>query len=777
MVQQNCQEETTNAENPPGEWEQPVRSEDLSGELQSVPEGFEPTDTKEDAEAGKDFWSIQVDFIDRHHIDPRVQLCAPKEETFTISLKYIDVTGVSCSHLDVLQEKRVDHWNVDANRSLSDSWKGITKFTLLKEKSPKVYMWSGWRLTKKSSNYQTWVFVAWSLVQKMGKAAQKKEKQEWANEKPQLDNARRLGGICFIDPEDDENKETIKDARRKLEVPMQAAVPCKKGTKKHSEASRNWSDDSNKILKNKTCMHRGGSWVHENRLESSLPKDHEDHVAGKRYNSLTHCKLVHKLIPMPQAMKVPDAKEAGGKKWKKLEAIPAWQLYKINSKKQVILETQRDKQKVHFATLMDIYHLKNAELEAKKSKVQRKSRAPKWHCKTRLWSLHSLHWTRLVCVPNHCRNKIDVIARLPDCDGQAADAVSAYTQVKMEDAPKLLRIPKSECPKIYGYVFPDTSGPNRGQTQKIQWFLLNEILYGHPLAGPVWERQFEKVVNGTWMGKSAELGMSFLFIENKDCSNRCTWIISKITGKKQNMAPMWKKLMKIVDLDEPTSFLDHVYLGCTQRECKPNEIIIEEYRKMLESRISAGATENLPGWVKPHAKTVAWSYEMEGHARKCIERYFELTNKKTAVRQSLLSLLGWSAFQERGTWICWRTVKNMLTNCPEMLVHGNGRSDMLTFSKKLAWSDRRVARWSHTFTTQVTTDNIVMCETRLSIVDWVFSKTRILLVTLRTQNQPRWESYVFSEVEHSSPLVGCTRNKHQYLNVVQNQKLFRWMMV
>ena len=67
-------------------------------------------------------------------------------------------------------------------------------------------------------------------------------------------------------------------------------------------------------------------------------------------------------------MKVPNAKEAGGKKWKKLEAIPAWQLYKINSKKQVILEAQRDKQKIHFATLMDISHLKNAELEAKKSK-------------------------------------------------------------------------------------------------------------------------------------------------------------------------------------------------------------------------------------------------------------------------------------------------------------------------------------------------------------------------------------------------------------------------
>ena len=43
---------------------------------------------------------------------------------------------------------------------------------------------------------------------------------------------------------------------------------------------------------------------------------------------------------------------------------------------------------------------------------------------------------------------MDIISRLPGCAGQAADAVSAYTQVKMEDAPKLLINPKSECPDM-----------------------------------------------------------------------------------------------------------------------------------------------------------------------------------------------------------------------------------------------------------------------------------------------------------------------------------------
>ena len=44
---------------------------------------------------------------------------------------------------------------------------------------------------------------------------------------------------------------------------------------------------------------------------------------------------------------------------------------------------------------------------------------------------------------------MDVISRLPGCAGQAADAVSSYTQVKMENAPKLLKIPKSECPDMW----------------------------------------------------------------------------------------------------------------------------------------------------------------------------------------------------------------------------------------------------------------------------------------------------------------------------------------
>ena len=46
------------------------------------------------------------------------------------------------------------------------------------------------------------------------------------------------------------------------------------------------------------------------RMGNSVPNYHQDHIAGKGDNSLQHYNLVHKFIPMPQAMKIPAAKAA-----------------------------------------------------------------------------------------------------------------------------------------------------------------------------------------------------------------------------------------------------------------------------------------------------------------------------------------------------------------------------------------------------------------------------------------------------------------------------------
>ena len=74
---------------------------------------------------------------------------------------------------------------------------------------------------------------------------------------------------------------------------------------------------------------------------------------------MNHFNLVRKFSPMPKATAAVD------KEWKKLEMIPAWKLEKVRSKTEVILEAPRDKREVHFASLMDICHVKNAELKQK----------------------------------------------------------------------------------------------------------------------------------------------------------------------------------------------------------------------------------------------------------------------------------------------------------------------------------------------------------------------------------------------------------------------------
>ena len=85
------------------------------------------------------------------------------------------------------------------------------------------------------------------------------------------------------------------------------------------------------------------------RMGNSVPNYHEDHIAGKGDISSLHYNMVHKFIPMPQAMKIPAAKAAVDKEWRKMEKISAWNLTKVRSKNEVIDEARMSGAKVHFA--------------------------------------------------------------------------------------------------------------------------------------------------------------------------------------------------------------------------------------------------------------------------------------------------------------------------------------------------------------------------------------------------------------------------------------------
>ena len=83
----------------------------------------------------------------------------------------------------------------------------------------------------------------------MGKHAKLKEKQKLSNEKFHLENARKFRGIYLIDPEDKEFKETVKNARKKLETSVAPAMPCK--------IMKNCGSGGSNKIKNKTCVYCG----------------------------------------------------------------------------------------------------------------------------------------------------------------------------------------------------------------------------------------------------------------------------------------------------------------------------------------------------------------------------------------------------------------------------------------------------------------------------------------------------------------------------------------
>ena len=166
--------------------ERPIRGEshvDFLGESEgSLPP---PHDSFPDAgEAINDFWSMSGNFKNRHHVEPRVKLYSPREESFPIPLKYIDVSRTTHTNLDVKQERSIDdYWNIDGSRDLSDYWTGFTQFTLLEEKPPNGKMWSRERLTRKQLTSRP-DYLWPELWTKLGRNAQLKERQKWSHEKP-----------------------------------------------------------------------------------------------------------------------------------------------------------------------------------------------------------------------------------------------------------------------------------------------------------------------------------------------------------------------------------------------------------------------------------------------------------------------------------------------------------------------------------------------------------------------------------------------------------------
>ena len=283
----------------------------------------------------------------------------------------------------------------------------------------------------------------------MSKSSQREERRHWAIEKPKFDNARKWRGIYYIDTDDMEFEDTMKNVSKKLEVPLNP--PCL--AKLHVGTEACCTQFYSRKIRYECIIEAQEST--RTRIGTTQPRDHEDLFSEKGFNSLSHHNFAHKPFAIPQAMKIPYAEATVDKEWKKLEKLPAWQVTNVKSKKEVIEKTQTKGRTVHFATLMDLCHLKNSELDQQFQKyrglvVLRGDVVKDDSGSYAVFTEQGLSASKMTAA-----KVLDVLARLPGCAGQASDAASAYTQVKMENAPKL-----SECPdfwiRLQRYTWPKT---------------------------------------------------------------------------------------------------------------------------------------------------------------------------------------------------------------------------------------------------------------------------------------------------------------------------------
>ena len=169
-------------------------------------------------------------------------------------------------------------------------------------------------------------------------------------------------------------------------------------------------------------------------------------------------------------------------------------------------------------------------------------------------------WTRIKVRRRHKWRPQKLLMWLQGCKGQAADAVSAETQVKMGEALALVRLSRHLDMFTATQVAQITVQHWRTgcfSWTKSVWSPTSRFIVGKTS----WKSSI-----GTRLGKSTKLGMLV-------CASKTRFIP---IGKREWQENGWKETesqFHVEEMDEntliweePTSFLDHVYLGCTQRE-------------------------------------------------------------------------------------------------------------------------------------------------------------------------------------------------------------------
>ena len=223
---------------------------------------------------------------------------------------------------------------------------------------------------------------------------------------------------------------------------------------------------------------------------------------------------------------------------------------------------------------------------------------------------------------------------------------------------------KSECPdgwiRLPRHKWPKSScGTSR---TNFFWTPIRRIVVGKTIRGSS---------VGTWMGKSTKLGMSVSSTKTRIILNGIRVDDEKSMERSRIWLPCGRDRWKMWMLVNPHHFLTMCIWDVLNVNAKRMKSLLKSIRRWL-NHVFAGVAEKLTGCEKPHAKTVAWSYDMEGHTKKCVAIFCELANRKTERNYQKSQVFAWMIIisRKRNFESVGEFFKSMLTNCLDMLVPG-----------------------------------------------------------------------------------------------------------
>jgi hypothetical protein len=404
-------------------------------------------------------------------------------------------------------------------------------------------------------------------------AGKKKKQDEWAVESVKREASRLLGHLTeHIPPErTDEFNQLIKTLRQQYALPPAPAMPC---------------------LSHAVIAKNGRPMVDF--------REHEEHFADVGSVSPEWLAMVHTPVKMEKAMRIPEAKKAVDAEWDKLANIPAYDLNSVCERDQVKARGIRSKVTIHFGHLMDLCFVKHSEMsiEFHKYKGRCVFRGDQVRDESGFYAVFSEQGTSASHIA--AAKMLDAIGRLPGCIGEDADATSAYTQVilsEMQDYHNVetwITLPPGRRPKSWS-KFKDPV------------CLLTRNLYGHPLAGLLWEKYSFRVL--TSLGFEPIQGWECLFVHRKDKLFLSVYVDDyKMAGKAENVSKMWAKMRAkvngkpLIELGDPVSFHNSTYLGSTQENVTVPASVIEAKSEVYRTAWNAKTAGGEKGSIdkRPH---------------------------------------------------------------------------------------------------------------------------------------------------------------------------------